>query len=160
MKRFKESPIAKALDQMSSDSDSFYNSLDVENRLFVKQTISHLPTEIQRILIKRYKTFNKPFNANTYLRNTVNKIDDLLPEKLVSYFSAGEDELRELADNNSQRCKRFECYSLENSDTRNVTGSNPVNGNLTLYDLSAELVNGFGITPPEVSKSVTLTGAL
>lgn len=160
MKRFKESPIANALNHVSSDSDSFYRSLDVENRLFVKQTISHLPTKIQRILIERYKTFDKPFNANTYLRNTVNKIDDLLPERLVSYFSAGEDELRELAEYNSQRCKRFEIYTLENSDTRNVTENNPVNGNWALYDLNAEFVNGFGINPPEVSKPVTLTGAI
>lgn len=78
MKRFKESPIANALNHISSDSDSFYHSLDVENRLFVKQTISHLPTEIQRILIKRYKTFDKPFNANTYLRNTVYRTSTVL----------------------------------------------------------------------------------
>ena len=138
----------------------FYRSLSLEDRKFVKEKISHFHSDVQKILIRKYQSFDKPFNANTYLRNTSEKLNALLPEKIIPYFDAGENELRDLAEENSQRCKRFEINSLNNSDTRNVTGNNSVNGNVALYDLNAEFVNGFGINPPEVSKSVTLTGAL
>jgi hypothetical protein len=138
----------------------FYRSLSIEDRKFVKEQISHFHNDVQKILIRKYQSFDKPFNANTYIRKMSDELNALLPEKIIPYFDAGENELRELAEENSQRCKRFEINSLNNSDTRNVTGNNPVNGNLALYDLNAEFVNGFGINPPEVSKSVTLTGAL
>ncbi len=160
MKRFRESPIAKSLDMMGGVFGDFYRSLSLEDRKFVKEQISHFHSAVQKILIRKYQSFDKPFNANTYLRKMSDELNALLPEKIIPYFDAGENELRELAEENSQRCKRFEINSLINSDTRNVTGNNPVNGNLALYDLNAEFVNGFGINPPEVSKSVTLTGAL
>ena len=160
MNRFRESPIAKTLDMMGSVFGDFYRSLSLEDRKFVKEQIAHFHSDVQKILIRKYQSFDKPFNANSYLRNTSEKLNALLPEKIIPYFDAGENELRELAEENSQRCKRFEIYSLNSSDTRNVTGNNPVNGNIALYDLNAEFVNGFGINPPDVSKSVTLTGAL
>lgn len=160
MKRFRESPIARSLDMMGGVFGDFYRSLSLEDRKFVKEQIAHFHSDVQKILIRKYQSFDKPFNANTYLRNTSEKLNALLPEKIIPYFDAGENELRELAEENSQRCKRFEIYSLNSSDTRNVTDNNPVNGNIALYDLNAEFVNGFGINPPEVSKSVTLTGAL
>jgi len=160
MKRFKESPIAKTLDMMGGVFGNFYRSLSLEDRKFVKEQISHFHSDVQKILIRKYQSFDKPFNANTYLRNTSEKLNALLPEKIIPYFDASENELRELAEENSQRCKRLEIYSLNSGDTRNVTGNNPVNGNVALYELNTEFVNGFGINPPEVSKSVTLTGAL
>lgn len=160
MKRFRESPIARSLDMMGGVFGDFYRSLSIEDRKFVKEQISHFHNDVQKILIRKYQSFDKPFNANTYIRKMSDELNALLPEKIIPYFDAGENELRELAEENSQRCKRFEINSLNNSDTRNVTGNNPVNGNLALYDLNAEFVNGFGINPPEVSKSVTLTGAL
>ena len=160
MNRFRESPIARSLDMMGGVFGDFYRSLSLEDRKFVKEQIAHFHSDVQKILIRKYQSFDKPFNANTYLRNTSEKLNALLPEKIIPYFDAGENELRELAEENSQRCKRFEIYSLNSSDTRNVTGNNLVNGKLALYDLNAEFVNGFGINPPEISKSVTLTGAL
>ncbi|MDP2596623.1 replication endonuclease [Alteromonas stellipolaris] len=160
MKRFSESPIAKTLDMMGGVFGDFYRSLSLEDRKFVKEQIAHFHSDVQKILIRKYQSFDKPFNANTYLRNMSEKLNALLPEKIIPYFDAGENELRELAEENSQRCMRFEINSLNNSDIRNVTGNSPVNGNVALYNLNAEFVNGFGINPPEVSKSVTLTGAL
>ncbi|AMJ92914.1 replication protein A [Alteromonas stellipolaris] len=160
MKRFRESPIAKTLDMMGGVFGDFYRSLSLEDRKFVKEQIAHFHSDVQKILIRQYQSFDKPFNANTYLRKMSDKLNALLPEKIIPYFDAGENELRELAEENSQRCKRFEINSLNSSDTRNVTGNNSVNGNVALYDLNAEFVNGFGINPPEISKSVTLTGAL
>ena len=41
-----------------------------------------------------------------------------------------------------------------------LTGSNPVNGFLTVYDKCCEFVNGFGVNPPELTKSVNVTGAI
>jgi hypothetical protein len=132
MKRFRESPIARSLDMMGGVFGDFYRSLSIEDRKFVKEQISHFHNDVQKILIRKYQSFDKPFNANTYIRKMSDELNALLPEKIIPYFDAGENELRELAEENSQRCKRFEINSLNNSDTRNVTGNNPVNGNLAL----------------------------
>ncbi|WP_420935158.1 replication endonuclease [Alteromonas sp. A081] len=119
-----------------------------------------MPNSVQRILIEQYKSFDRPYNSNTYLRNVVEKIDGLLPNKLLEYFSAGDSELRELAKQNARRCKRFDFNLLANTESVNVTGSIPVNGFSAVYDACCEFVNGFGINPPALTKSVNVTGAI
>lgn len=166
MKKFKESPIARTLDMMGGEFGYFYRSLSLEDRLFVKKQISHFHIKIQKILIRRYQSFDKPFNANTYLRNISAELNGLLPEKIISLFDAGESELREVAEEKARRCKKLELNALQYSTLQNklsahsVNGNKPVNEITDLYDTLTSFVNGYGINPPEISKAVTLTGAL
>lgn len=160
MKHFKESPLSIALDLQDNELGSFYQSLSIDDRLFVKGLISHFPREVQEVLIEQYQSFEKPFNANTYLRHTREKIDAILPEKLRNYFGSGEDDLREAAEENAQRCKRIEIYVVKSKTGNSLTDSDSVNGISDVYAACAKLVNGFGINPPEESNVVTLTGAV
>ena len=159
MKTHKETPIARSLDELDKINGEFYRSLSREDRLFVKERISHFNEPIQQILINQYQTFDKPYNANSYLREKTETLNALIPEKLIRYFNAGEYELRELSDECSKRCERFALYTypLEN---RNVTGQKPVNGNMALYNECAQFVNGYGINSPELNKSVNVNGAI
>lgn len=160
MKRFKESDLAVALDLINGLMGDFYRSLSIEDRIFVKEKISHFPFEIQKILISRYKELGKPFLANTYLRITASKLDALIPEKLLKHFDAGENELREIAEEYAMLCNRLEKEEIPPREFRYVTGTDPVNGISELFEACSKFVNGFGIHPPQESKVVTLTGAV
>ena len=159
MKVIKETPIARSLDELDKINGEFYRSLSKEDRLFVKERISHFNESIQRILINQYQTFDKLYNANSYLRKTVETLNALIPEKIIPYFDASESELRELSEENAKRCKRLELYTHSHANC-NVTGEKPVNGNMALYDECAQFVNGYGINPPELNKSVNVNGAI
>lgn len=159
MKAIKETPIARSLDELDKINGEFYRSLSKEDRLFVKERISHFNESIQRILINQYQTFDKPYNANSYLRKTVETLNALIPEKIIPYFDASESELRELSEENAKRCKRLELYTHSHAN-RNVTGEKPVNGNIALYNECAQFVNGYGINPPELNKPVNVNGAI
>ena len=159
MKAIKETPIARSLDELDKINGEFYRSLSKEDRLFVKKRISHFNESIQRILINQYQTFDKPYNANSYLRKTVETLNALIPEKIILYFDASESELRELSEENAKRCKRFELYTHSHAN-RNVTGEKSVNGNIALYHECAQFVNGYGINPPELNKPVNVNGAI
>lgn len=159
MKTYKETSIARSLDELDKINGEFYRSLSKEDRLFVKERISHFNESIQRILINQYQTFDKPYNANSYLRKTVDTLNALIPEKIIPYFDASESELRELSEENAKRCKRLELYTHSHAN-RNVTGEKPVNGNIALYNECAQFVNGYGINPPELNKPVNVNGAL
>ncbi|WP_137165389.1 replication endonuclease [Salinimonas lutimaris] len=160
MRRFKESELSKTLDLMGGFMGDFYRSLHVDDRIFVKGLISHFPAEVQRILADRYQAFDKPFNANSYIRDMTGKLNALLPAKLIPYFNAGENELRELAKENARRCKRFELNHIRQQHKLPEKSENPVNGIQFPLTASARFVNGFGIAAPEESNSVTLTGVL
>jgi hypothetical protein len=153
MKTHRETPIARSLDELDKINGEFYRSLSKEDRLFVKERISHFNESIQRILINQYQTYYKPYNANSYLRKTVETLNALIPEKIIPYFDASESALRELSEENAKRCKRLELYTHSHAN-RNVTGQKPVNGNMVLYNECAQFVNGYGINPPELNKSV------
>ena len=159
MKTHKETPIARSLDELDKINGEFYRSLSKEDRLFVKERISHFNESIQRILINRYQAFDKPYNANSYLRKTVETLNALIPEKIIPYFDASESELRELSEENAKRCKRLELY-IHSHANRNVTGGKPVNGNIALFNECAQFVNGYGINPPELNKPVNVNGAI
>jgi len=159
MKTHKETPIARSLDELDKINGEFYRSLSREDRLFVKERISHFNENIQQILISHYQTFDKPYNANSYLREKTETLDALIPEKLIRYFNAGEYELRELSEECAKRCKRFELYTNLQKN-RNVTGEKLVNGNTALYNELAKFVNGYGINPPELKKPVNINGAI
>lgn len=159
MKTHKETPIARSLDELDKINGEFYRSLSKEDRLFLKERISHFNESIQRILITQYQTFDKPYNANSYLRKTVETLNALIPEKIIPYFDASESELRELSEENAKRCKRLELYTHSHAN-RNVTGEKPVNGNIALYNECAQFVNGYGINPPELKKPVNVNGAI
>ncbi|CAI4154128.1 hypothetical protein ALT1644_190047 [Alteromonas macleodii] len=153
---FKESELSRTLDLMGD----FYRSLDIDDRVFVKGLISHFPTEVQRILADRYQSFDKPYNANSYLRDITVRLNALLPAKLIPYFNAGENELRELAKDNARRCKRFELNHIRQQNKLTKKPVNLVNGIQLPLTESARFVNGFGISVPVESNSVTLTGVL
>ncbi len=159
MKTRKETPIARSLDELDKINGEFFRSLSKEDRLFVKERISHFNESIQRILINQYQTFDKPYNANSYLRKTVETLSELIPEKIIPYFDASESELRELSEENAKRCKRLELYTHSHAN-RNVTGEKPVNGNIALYNECAQFVNGYGINPPALNKPVNVNGAV
>ena len=159
MKTRKETPIARSLDELDKINGEFFRSLSKEDRLFVKERISHFNESIQRILINQYQTFDKPYNANSYLRKTVETLSELIPEKIIPYFDASESELRELSEENAKRCKRLELYTHSHAN-RNVTGEKPVNGNIALYNECAQFVNGYGINPPALNTPVNVNGAV
>ena len=77
MKRFKESTLTRTLNDLDNVFGDFYKSLSVEDREFVKGLISHFPLKIQTILVDRYKEIGKPFAANTYIRVTAKKLNEL-----------------------------------------------------------------------------------
>lgn len=160
MKRFKESILTKTLDELDNVFGDFYQSLSIEDREFVKGLISHFPLKIQTILVDRYKEIGKPFASNTYIRVTAKKLNELLPSNLIPHFDAGEHELREVAEKYALLCRQLSKENLPPREFRYITGTQPVNGNEALYEAYSKFVNGFGINEPEVSKAVTLTGAV
>lgn len=160
MKRFKEPILTKTLDELDNVFGDFYQSLSIEDRVFVKGLISHFPLKIQTILVDRYKEIGKPFASNTYIRVTAKKLNELLPSNLIPHFDAGEHELREVAEKYALLCRQLSKENLPPREFRYITGTQPVNGNEALYEAYSKFVNGFGINEPEVSKAVTLTGAV
>lgn len=158
MNRRFEPDVDQYLDCLDTSLGGFYKSLDIENRIFVKQLIWPYPREIQKVLVSRYRNFESAFDANSFLREACEKIAKISSRSLLPYLTASEKELRDLAEQESRRCRLIE---LRNPDTKfPLTGGDPVNGNSEVLSLCSNFVNRYGIKPPELSQSVTLTGAL
>lgn len=157
MKRHFESSLEQSFNHLDVILRPFYQSLDIEDRIFVKLLLRPFPREMQKVMISCYENFDCPFKANSFLRETCNKIDSLVGAKLLPYLDASEDGLRDLADDQALRCKRIGLMSFKKIP---LTGLDPVNGNSEVFKLCAEVVNGFGLPIPKISKSVTLTGAV
>ena len=160
MKRFKESSIARTLDLMAGKRGEFYRSLGIEDRIFVKNQISHFPHAVQKILINHYQEFDKPFNANSYLRQITAKLNGLLPTKLIPHFNASETEYRELAEENARRCKRFELYAVKSDKHRPGNDSNIGKGLRTAFAEASKYVSGYGIELPKLTEDKMLIGTL
>ncbi|WP_240473145.1 replication endonuclease [Arsukibacterium perlucidum] len=72
----------------------------------MQQRTEHFPVAIQRLLINRYKSHTDRVKANTELRHTTDKLNQLLPPVILHNFNAGEDELRDIADEYAEICRQ------------------------------------------------------
>ncbi|MFT5718252.1 MAG: hypothetical protein ACI9T7_002458 [Oleiphilaceae bacterium] len=187
MRKIMETSLERALISIDVEYKTFFNSLDVADRRFVKKHISHYPRKIQRIIIGLYRKQPTPFLANTLLRQQTEKLNTIIPTILLNHFDAGEQELRELADDMANRCRNFQIRQnrvcspeIINRNTKNVNansrqfsnssedsgGSNSINGaprNDTLeivYQWSVEFVNSKGLTAPEINTKQTIEGCV
>jgi hypothetical protein len=187
MRKLAETSLERALIINDEEFKTFFNSLDVADRRFVKKHISHYPRKIQRIIIGLYRKQPTPFLANTLLRQLTEKLNTITPTILLNNFDAGEQELRELADDMANRCRNFQIRQNRvcspetiNRKTKNVNtnsrqfsnssedsrGSNSINGaprNDTLeivYHWSVEFVKSKGLTAPEINTKQTIEGCI
>lgn len=160
MRQFRESELTRTLDMMGGELGDFYRSLSLDDRLFIKKKISHFHIKVQKILVRHYQRFDKPYDANTYLHKISKELNVLRPKNIIPYFDADENEPRDLAEENASLCKHTEIKLLLRTKKYDVPSSYPVNENIAIYNNLTSFVNGFSINPPEVSKTVSLTGAL
>ncbi|WP_158972629.1 replication endonuclease [Paraglaciecola sp. L3A3] len=155
-----ESVTSILLDSIDNDFGAFYQGLALDDRIFVKKQISHFPNEIQKLLIERYRAFKTLFDANTFLRKQTEILNNLLPQKIIPHFNAGEEELRNLAEANAKRCSHIQIRAQLSKQPCNVTEIDSVKGLNDIYALIVEFVNGYGIAAQKISKTVTLTGVI
>lgn len=106
MANFQQTVIGLITQNMDTENAPYFNSLIRDDRLFLQQRTEHFPFAIQRLLINRYKSHTDRVKANTELRHTTDKLNQLLPPVLLHNFNAGEDELRDLAQDYADICRR------------------------------------------------------
>jgi hypothetical protein len=70
MRKLAETSLERALIINDEEFKTFFNSLDVADRRFVKKHISHYPRKIQRIIIGLYR--KQPTNGKTKYDNPDN----------------------------------------------------------------------------------------
>jgi hypothetical protein len=187
MHKLAETSLERALIINDEEFKTFFNSLDVADRRFVKKHVFHYPRKIQRIIVGLYRKQPTPFLANTLLRQLTEKLNTIIPTILLNNFDAGEQELRVLADDMANRCRNFQIRQnrvcspeILNRKTKNVNtnsrqfsnssedsgGSNSINGaprNDTLeivYQWSVEFVKSKGLTAPEINTKQTIEGCI
>lgn len=86
---------------------AYFNSLHRDDRLFLQQRIEHFPQAIQNPLINRYKSkASDQVRANIDLREMTDSLSRLLPALLLNHFNAGEDDLRDIADEYAEICRQ------------------------------------------------------
>ena len=187
MRKFVETNLERALTSYDVEFKTLYNSLDMDDRRFVKETVSHFPKKIQRILIALYRKQSTQFEANTFLRLETEKLNELIPPILLDNFDASEEELRNLAVDMAKRCRTIQIrqnriYPPEavNGKTKSVnafsrllahksepnSGVNPVNASRrndaleSVYQLCVDFVNAKGLSAPEINTKQTIEGCV
>lgn len=105
MADFQYNKLSLVMQNMDSENGDYFNSLNRDDRLFLQQRIEYFPTAIQRILVSRYKSQQDRVKANIELRQTSDKLNQLLPQVLRNHFNASEDELRNLAQEFADLCR-------------------------------------------------------
>lgn len=183
MRKIVETNLERALTSNDVEFKSFYNSLDMDDRRFVKERVSHFPKKIQRILIGIYLKQSTQFEANTFLRLETEKLNKLIPPVLLDNFDAGEQELRNLAEVMANRCRNFQirqnsiypptgvngkiksvnaCSRLLAHKGEAKNGLKPVNASRrndaleSVYQWCLEFVNAKGLTAPEINTKQTI----
>lgn len=105
MADFQYNKLSLVMQNMDSENGDYFNSLHRDDRLFLQQRIEYFPTAIQRLLVSRYKSQSDRVRANIELRQTSDKLNQLLPPVLRNHFNASEDELRNLAQEFADLCR-------------------------------------------------------
>ncbi|MEO9945412.1 replication endonuclease [Paraglaciecola sp.] len=184
MNKFTNNTLERELISRDSEFTSFFDSLHIDDRRFVREKIAHFPRKIQSIIINQYRNEATPFLANSQLRKLTEKLNSIIPLILLNNFDAGEVELRELADNMSEHCRNYENrqnrvyqISIVNGNVyrkKQATGSDrySVNGLCSVndpfrspseddvYSWCASFVNGKGLKAPTVNTKQTLKGCI
>jgi hypothetical protein len=145
----------------------FYEALDVADRRFVRERISPYPSNIQRIIIGLYRKEPTSFAANTALRQLTDNLNSIIPSILLNNFDAGEQELRDIADDLASRCRNYEIREIRsysngtvNGDQKSVNASRRLNALEGVYNWSANFVNGKGLNAPQVNAKQTIKGCI
>jgi hypothetical protein len=105
MASFQHSKLSLVMQNMDTQYGNYFNSLHRDDRLFLQGRIEIFPTAIQRLLISRYKSHSDRVKANIELRETCDKLNELLPPMLFNHFNASEDEFRDLAQEFADLCR-------------------------------------------------------
>jgi hypothetical protein len=185
--KYTNSALERELISRDSEFVSFFDSLHVDDRRFVRSRISHYPRKIQGILINSYRNETTSLLANSGLRKITDYLNAKIPAVLLNYFDAGEQELRDVAKNMAEHCQNYEirasrvyAVGCSNGSIRHITASSrfntpqsgsqapikPVNGSIQVvsqqdvYQWSADFVNGKGLKAPEINTKQTLEGCI
>lgn len=149
---------------------------------FMFRELGKVPEPIQRnILNKAFKLKNRQ-TRNLYILRTTKKITGLLPKKLQYALTVEDDDIRNLAKDCAERCKRISLLhnvtgrnsSLLKSEKSkkfcNVTELNPLTeickaNSSEIYRILSEFCSEYGVTAPKVrakltANSVTELGAI
>ncbi|MDP4530383.1 replication endonuclease [Alkalimonas delamerensis] len=102
---YRQHAISQHIQSINAEFAPLFQHLDRADRIFVEQQVQDLPLMIQRLLLQQYQKEKNQFDANSYLRKTVQQIRQLLPEPLKVHFDANEDELRGLARIYAHSCR-------------------------------------------------------
>ncbi|WP_235594815.1 replication endonuclease [Paraglaciecola hydrolytica] len=183
MNKFIDNTLERELISRDSEFTDFFESLHFEDRRFVRECISHYPRKIQRIIIGLYRKESTPFLANTALRQLIEKLNAITPPILLSNFDAGENELRELADEMANRCRAFQVratrlyavtrvndvnaskrvnthQSEKNTCLKSVNGLKRNDSLEDVYLWCRNFVNEKGLIAPEINTKQTIEGCV
>lgn len=107
MANFQLNKLSLVMQNMDTTYADYFNSLHKDDRLFLQRRTENFPVAIQHILLNRYKAQAKinQVQANIELRLVTDKLNALLPKCLLQNFNAGEQELRNLAQEYAYICR-------------------------------------------------------
>ena len=103
---------------------------DVE---FIFEQLNKVPDPIKRVILNNAFKLKIRRERNLYILNTTNKIVSLLPEKLRYALTVDDDEIRIIAEDCADRCRRIALHhnvnGIQSSLTKLKLIKNSVNGN-------------------------------
>jgi len=104
---------------------------DVE---FIFEQLNKVPDPIKRVILNNAFKLKIRRERNLYILNTTNKIVSLLPEKLQYALTVDDDEIRTIAQDCADRCRRLAFHhnvnGIQSSLTKFKPNKNSVNGKL------------------------------
>lgn len=162
-----ETLVRNSLDMFDTELGDFFNSLSVENRIFVRKCIVLYPRFIQLKLVDKYIKGNSEIECNTEMRIVTDELNTILSSRDLIHLDNDDDQFRLLAERNALRCKRIGFRATNNDkssviyDPKFVYGENePLSQEKMIFDLCKEAVYEYGLPVPTISKTVTVTGAI
>ena len=94
------------------------DSADVE---FIFEQLNKVPDPIKRIILNNAFKLKVRRERNLYILNATNKVVSLLPEKLRHSMTIDDDEIRDIAKNCADRCRRLALHHNVKGQTNVVT---------------------------------------
>jgi hypothetical protein len=105
---------------------------DVE---FIFEHLNKLPDELKKHVLNNTKKFTSRYERNTYIRTMTDKIVSYLPKKLRMSLTINDDEIRHIAIECADRCRRIALH-------------HNVNGLEAPLTQSRKLANSVNVTVP------------
>jgi hypothetical protein len=130
---------------------------DVE---FIFEQLSKVPDPIKRIILKNAFKLKVRRERNLYILNTTSKVVSLLPEKLRHALTVDDDEIRIIAQDCADRCRRIALNHNVNGQIHSLNEIFEANAQ-DIYGHLSNYVSSFNLKTIEVNtKDITIKGAI